>query len=303
MIDTHCHLGLCEPDDARAGRRRARGSGCGGCSRVGIDEAASARGDRGGRGARGGVRRGRPPSRTAPAGSTTRRPSGSRSWRGTRGSRRSARPGSTTTATARRGGPAPRLPRPDRDRAAGRQAARDPRPRRRRDHRRRGARARRSSSCAPRRPGSSVILHCFSAPPERAFEAAEWGWYCSFAGNVTYPRSETAARGGARGARRAAAGRDRRPVPVAAAGAREAERAGERGRDGRGARRGARRRLRRARGDGRGERGARSSAGERRGAGSARTSSPTRTCSRRSSARRRSSPATSCSRSAAGRGR
>jgi len=39
--------------------------------------------------------------------------------------------------------------------------------------------------------GVSVILHCFSAPPERAFEAAEWGWHCSFAGNVTYPRSET----------------------------------------------------------------------------------------------------------------
>lgn len=39
--------------------------------------------------------------------------------------------------------------------------------------------------------GVTVVLHCFSAPPERAFEAAEWGWYCSFAGNVTYPRSET----------------------------------------------------------------------------------------------------------------
>ncbi len=38
--------------------------------------------------------------------------------------------------------------------------------------------------------GVSVILHCFSAPPERAFEAAEWGWYCSFAGNVTYPKSD-----------------------------------------------------------------------------------------------------------------
>ncbi len=39
--------------------------------------------------------------------------------------------------------------------------------------------------------GVTVILHCFSAPPERAAEAAEWGWYCSFAGNLTYPRSET----------------------------------------------------------------------------------------------------------------
>ena len=36
-----------------------------------------------------------------------------------------------------------------------------------------------------------MILHCFSAPPERAVEAADWGWYCSFAGNLTYPKSET----------------------------------------------------------------------------------------------------------------
>jgi TatD DNase family protein len=38
--------------------------------------------------------------------------------------------------------------------------------------------------------GVTVILHCFSAPPERVPEAAERGWYCSFAGNLTYPRSE-----------------------------------------------------------------------------------------------------------------
>jgi TatD DNase family protein len=35
--------------------------------------------------------------------------------------------------------------------------------------------------------GVTVILHCFSAPAARALEAAEQGWYCSFAGNVTYP--------------------------------------------------------------------------------------------------------------------
>ena len=35
--------------------------------------------------------------------------------------------------------------------------------------------------------GVVVILHCFSAPPPRVAEAAERGWYCSFAGNVTYP--------------------------------------------------------------------------------------------------------------------
>jgi TatD DNase family protein len=39
--------------------------------------------------------------------------------------------------------------------------------------------------------GIGVILHCFSGTPERAIEAAERGWYCSFAGNVTYPKSDT----------------------------------------------------------------------------------------------------------------
>ena len=35
-----------------------------------------------------------------------------------------------------------------------------------------------------------VILHCFSAGPGWAERAAELGWYCSFAGNVTYPGAE-----------------------------------------------------------------------------------------------------------------
>ena len=34
--------------------------------------------------------------------------------------------------------------------------------------------------------GMPVILHCFSAP-HRVGDAAERGWYCSFAGNATYP--------------------------------------------------------------------------------------------------------------------
>lgn len=34
-----------------------------------------------------------------------------------------------------------------------------------------------------------VILHCFSAPA-RVHDAAERGWHCSFAGNVTYRRSD-----------------------------------------------------------------------------------------------------------------
>jgi TatD DNase family protein len=39
-----------------------------------------------------------------------------------------------------------------------------------------------------RAAGHTVILHCFSAP-QKVADAAERGWYCSFAGNVTYPRS------------------------------------------------------------------------------------------------------------------
>ncbi len=35
-------------------------------------------------------------------------------------------------------------------------------------------------------PELTVILHCFSVP-HRVSEAAERGWYCSFAGNMTYP--------------------------------------------------------------------------------------------------------------------
>jgi len=34
-----------------------------------------------------------------------------------------------------------------------------------------------------------VVLHCFSAP-QRVADAAERGWYCSFAGNATYPSAK-----------------------------------------------------------------------------------------------------------------
>ncbi|MBA3865633.1 MAG: TatD family hydrolase [Solirubrobacterales bacterium] len=40
-----------------------------------------------------------------------------------------------------------------------------------------------------RAPSHTVILHCFSAP-QRVADAAERGWYCSFAGNVTYPSAK-----------------------------------------------------------------------------------------------------------------
>jgi TatD DNase family protein len=36
--------------------------------------------------------------------------------------------------------------------------------------------------------GLTVILHCFSAP-DRLDECVERGWMCSFAGNVTYPKA------------------------------------------------------------------------------------------------------------------
>jgi TatD DNase family protein len=38
--------------------------------------------------------------------------------------------------------------------------------------------------------GVAVILHCFSAGPSWAERAAERGWYCSFAGNLTYPKAD-----------------------------------------------------------------------------------------------------------------
>ncbi|HEY6637060.1 MAG TPA: TatD family hydrolase [Solirubrobacterales bacterium] len=38
--------------------------------------------------------------------------------------------------------------------------------------------------------GLPVILHCFSAGPAWAERAAERRWYCSFAGNLTYPKAE-----------------------------------------------------------------------------------------------------------------
>jgi TatD DNase family protein len=37
--------------------------------------------------------------------------------------------------------------------------------------------------------GQPVILHCFSAS-QRVEDAAERGWYCSFAGNATYPSAK-----------------------------------------------------------------------------------------------------------------
>ncbi len=38
--------------------------------------------------------------------------------------------------------------------------------------------------------GVTVVLHCFSAGAPWAERAAERGWYCSFAGNLTYPKAD-----------------------------------------------------------------------------------------------------------------
>jgi TatD DNase family protein len=38
--------------------------------------------------------------------------------------------------------------------------------------------------------GVTVVLHCFSAGAPWAERAAELGWYCSFAGNLTYPKAD-----------------------------------------------------------------------------------------------------------------
>jgi TatD DNase family protein len=47
------------------------------------------------------------------------------------------------------------------------------------------------ATLAAKAEGVTVVLHCCSAPPERVPEAVERGWYCSFAGNVTYPKADT----------------------------------------------------------------------------------------------------------------
>jgi TatD DNase family protein len=39
--------------------------------------------------------------------------------------------------------------------------------------------------------GVNVILHCFSTGRAWAERAAERGWYCSFAGNLTYPKADS----------------------------------------------------------------------------------------------------------------
>jgi TatD DNase family protein len=46
------------------------------------------------------------------------------------------------------------------------------------------------ATLAEQADGVPVVLHCFSAGPAWVERAAERGWYCSFAGNLTYPKAE-----------------------------------------------------------------------------------------------------------------
>jgi TatD DNase family protein len=46
------------------------------------------------------------------------------------------------------------------------------------------------ATLAAQADGVAVVLHCFMGGPKRVGEAAEQGWYCSFAGNLTYPKAD-----------------------------------------------------------------------------------------------------------------
>ena len=187
MVDTHAHLGLCEPAEAEL-IASARDAGVTRILTVGLgedsnpDAVASAQANEGvfasvGRHPNSAdrLRRGRGGGdRGALRGSPASSPWGRRA--------------STSTATA----PTPTIsagPSPPRSRS------------------RRPPARRSSSTCATARAsedavseafdtlereadGVGVILHCFSAGPRWAERAAEHGWYCSFAGNLTYPKAE-----------------------------------------------------------------------------------------------------------------
>ena len=218
MVDTHCHLGLCKAPDAEL-----------------VAEAAQRRGaadaHRRHRRGRQRARRSRPPSAT-------------RRFSRASGATRTARSGFDDAAADRleqlaatpagRGGRRDRArllprPRPARGPAAGLSAprsrspagsskplvihVRDSAP----DDRRRGARARRFELLAAEATGVTVVLHCFSAPGGARAGGGRAGLVLLVRGQRHLPERGRAARGRGRGARRAAAGRDRRAVPRPAA--------------------------------------------------------------------------------------
>ena len=303
MIDSHTHLFLCEAPTRPSWSRRPRAAG--------VERMLDRR-----------PRRGDEPRRRSPPPSATRRssprsaatpttPTGFDDAAAAR-DRRARRPREGAgdrrdrprllPRHRRRRRPAARLRRPrSRSPVELGPADRDPRPRprgRERGDRRDLRHARRRGA-----GGHTVILHCFSAP-QRVADAAERGWYCSFAGNVTYPqRRRRCARRRRRCPRSGSWSRPTRPTsrPQAMRGKRNqpanvvatAERP----------RRGARRHLRGAGAHGRGQRRARSSAGSaavvRLGQNFLADPNLLDAIVRDAGARRRT---TSCSRSAPGKG-
>ncbi len=155
-----------------------------------------------------------PPSaatRTPPPASTTTPPPTCASSPPTRSSAPSARPVSTTTATTRR---AATSCAPSRRRSRSPAAPALPLVIHVRDAAGPGS-GQAVSDCfellAAEAEGVDVILHCFSAGPERAAEAVERGWYVLLRRQRHLPVGGDPARGGGAGARRPAPGRDRQP--------------------------------------------------------------------------------------------
>ena len=73
-----------------------------------------------------------------------------------------------------------------------------------------------------RAAGGAVILHCFLAP-WRLRDAIERGWYCSFSGILTYPKSDALREAAAELPDELRPGRDRRSLPRPPAAARQAQ--------------------------------------------------------------------------------
>ena len=150
--------------------------------------------------------------------------------------------------------------------------------------------------------GHPVILHCFSAPAAGR-RRGRARLVLLLRRQRHLPERRGAARGGgARCPRSCILVETDAPYLAPAAAARQAQRAGQRRRHRRGRRRGARRLLRAAGAHGRGQRPRALRLVAAPWSASARTSSPTPTCSTRSSATRSWRRTTSCSRSAPAKG-
>jgi TatD DNase family protein len=188
VVDTHCHLGLCEPDDADL-VETARGAGLERMLTVGIDEASN-----------------RDAIAAAEAhaevfASVGRHPNGAAGFDDRAAAELEELASNPLVAAVGETGLdyyRDRASRDDQRRAFEAQieiarAVNKPVV----IHVRDGAQASAGEALAEtfdtlraRAEGVDVVLHCFSAPPGWVRDAAERGWYCSFAGNVTYPKAE-----------------------------------------------------------------------------------------------------------------